>query len=172
MIHVTVAAEKSLKSATENMAEPIYFITGNARKFAEVQALLPHIQQLDLELPEIQSLDPHKVIRAKLQVARQQHDGILIVEDSSLALKGLNGLPGPFIRWFEEALTIDGLARIAHQIGNDRAIASNIIGYADVAGTIQFFEGSLNGRIVEPRGDKDFGWEPDFSARWSHENLW
>ena len=36
----------------------LYFITGNEDKFREVKLLIPNIKQLDIDLPEIQDLDP------------------------------------------------------------------------------------------------------------------
>ena len=61
----------------------IYFLTGNARKFQEFQTLLDPIviEQLETDLPEIQSLDPHEVIRAKLETARQHYSGTFIVRN-------------------------------------------------------------------------------------------
>jgi len=44
----------------------IYFITGNKNKFQEVQAILSEVQQLDIDLPEIQEIDAHEIIKAKL----------------------------------------------------------------------------------------------------------
>lgn len=140
----------------------IQAITGNNRKFEELLEIIPELQQLKLELPEIQSLDPHEVVRAKIEAARLQHQGSFIVEDSSLAFDGLNGLPGPFIKWFEQTLGISGLEQLAAQIGNRRATASTIIGYADETGTVEYFEGSLTGTIVSPRGQNDFGYGPLF----------
>lgn len=47
----------------------IYFVTGNSGKFAEVKSLLPMVEQIDLELDEIQEIDPAKVIAHKLNQA-------------------------------------------------------------------------------------------------------
>ncbi len=53
----------------------IYFITGNAGKLNEAKAIIPQLTQLDLDLPEIQELDPKAVIAAKLPEAylEQEH---------------------------------------------------------------------------------------------------
>jgi len=45
----------------------IYFITGNKGKFAEVQAILGNVEQLDIDLPEVQDVDAHKIIEEKLK---------------------------------------------------------------------------------------------------------
>lgn len=140
----------------------IYFITGSANKLAEVQAILPDVQQLEIDLPEIQELDAHAIIRAKLQEAFGHHQGEFMVEDTSLALAGLNGLPGPLIKWFMKTVGNDGLAKLAADSGNPHATATTLIGYARTADDIHFFEGTIEGEIVTPRGDTNFGWDPIF----------
>ena len=44
----------------------MYFITGNKNKLKEVQAVLPDVEQLDIDLPEIQEIDAHEIIKNKL----------------------------------------------------------------------------------------------------------
>lgn len=141
---------------------PLYFITGNKKKFDEVKAILPEVEQLDIDLPELQELDPHAIIDAKLQAARQHHDGEFIVEDTSLYLECLNGLPGPLIKWFLQTIGGAGLYKICQAYGNVNAKAKTVIGYADVKGNIEFFEGEIEGRIAEPRENSGFGWDPVF----------
>lgn len=143
------------------------FITGNHNKFIEVEAVLDGhpIEQLDIDLPEIQDLDPHKIIRAKLQEALRHHEGEFIVEDTSLYLDCLNGLPGPLIKWFLESLGTQGIADLAHKMGNTGAQAKTIIGYSKSPNEIQYFEGVLEGQIVNPRGSTNFGWNPIFQPK-------
>lgn len=140
----------------------LYFITGSKNKFAEVQAYIPSVEQLEINLPEIQSLDPHEILRAKLEEARKHHGGEYMVEDTSLYFDGMNGLPGPFIKWFVEALSVGGLASLAEKYGSG-ATAKTLIGYADEKGEVEFFEGELPGTIVQPRnGSTAFGWDDIF----------
>ena len=85
------------------------------------------------------------------------------MEDTSLYLECLNGaLPGPFIKWFEKGIGNDRIAEMAERMGNDRAEARALIGYLGASGEMYFFEGSVRGKIVAPRGNKDFGWGPIF----------
>lgn len=137
------------------------FITSNQNKLRELRAHLPDLEQLDLDLPEIQSLDPHDIIRAKLEAAREHTSEDLIVEDTSLTIDCLGRLPGPFIKYFVEELGPDGIARLVSGYGDTRATARTIIGYAS-GEKMEFFEGSVRGRIVAPRGENRFGWDPIF----------
>jgi non-canonical purine NTP pyrophosphatase (RdgB/HAM1 family) len=138
------------------------FVTSNPNKLRELRVHLPGLEALDLDLPEIQSLDPHEIIKAKLEAARTHTDEDLIVEDTSLTIDCLGRLPGPLIKHFITELGADGIARLVSGYGSDtRAEARTIIGYAS-GERIAFFEGSVRGRIVEPRGGPSFGWDPIF----------
>lgn len=138
----------------------IYFLTGNENKLKEAREFIPEIQSLTIELTEMQSINPYEIIKHKLNEARKHHKDHLIVEDSSLYLESMNGLPGPLIKWFEKAIKLDGIAKLANLYGN-KAIAKCIIGYFD-GSSIKFFEGAINGKIVEPRGENGFGWDKIF----------
>ncbi len=141
---------------------PLYFITGNKNKFKEIEEILPGLEFLEMDLPEIQEIDPHKVVRAKLEAAFAHKKGEFIVEDTSLYLECLNGLPGPLVKWFQKTIGIEGIANLAEKLGNDRAEAKTIIGYAKNSEEIHFFEGAVSGKIVSPRGGHKFGWDPIF----------
>ena len=139
----------------------LYFITGNKGKLAEVQSILGNVEALDIDLPEIQSLDAHEIIKAKLEEAQKHNVGEFIVEDTSLYFEGLNGLPGPLIKWFMKTIGNDGLYKMAEAFGNSNAEAKTIIGYSDAQKNTSFYEGNVRGTIVAPRGE-GFGWDPIF----------
>ena len=141
-------------------AEPIAFITSNAGKLSEVQALLPQVRGVAIDLPEIQSLDPRAVIAAKLDAACRHGHRRVLVEDTSLEIAALGGLPGTLIKWFLQAMGVDGIARISSALGDGPATARTIFGFDSPAGRF-YGEGVLPGRIVAPRG-KGFGWDPIF----------
>ncbi len=140
----------------------LQFITGNKNKLEEVRSVIPDIEQLEIDLLEIQDLDPSIIIEAKLREALNHRDGEFIVEDTSLYFESLNGLPGPMIKWFLKSLGNDGLSKLAQGLSSQKAVAKVIIGYAKSKDDIKFFEGSISGSIVEPRGETSFGWDPIF----------
>jgi len=139
----------------------LYFITGSKNKFAEVKAVLPQVEQMEMDLPEIQELDAHKIIQAKLSEALKHHTGAFMAEDTSLYYDGMNGLPGPLNKWFIHAIGDKGLYKLAQTFGT-AARAKTIIGYVDERGTINFFEGETRGTIVEPKTESKFGWDAIF----------
>ena len=141
---------------------PIIFITGNANKFGEASAIVPGLTMEDIDLPEIQDLEPQAVIRAKLAEAAKRRPGPFVVEDTSLSLECLGGLPGTFIKWFLQSMGPRGLYEIASRFKDFRATALTMIGYMDEAGEVRFFEGRISGSIIAPRGETKFGWDPVF----------
>ena len=136
----------------------LYVITGNKQKFREIQDRLPSVEQLDIDLPEIQSLDPEEIIEYKLNEARKQHDGTFIVDDTSFSLDALNGLPGPLIKWFLATVKVQGLADIAEKFDNDGAEARAVIGYWDGNST-RYFSGTVRGTICQPTQGNFFGFD-------------
>jgi non-canonical purine NTP pyrophosphatase (RdgB/HAM1 family) len=138
----------------------LYFITGNEGKFRDLSTMIAGLEQLKLDLDEIQSLDPQVVIEHKLDQAAAQHDGEFLVEDTSLTIDAMKGLPGTYIKWFEQALGLTGIAELAAP--HPAATALTVIGFRDEAGESHFFSGELNGQIVRPRGAGGFGWDAIF----------
>lgn len=136
----------------------LYFITGNKNKFQEARLIIPELEQLDVDLPEIQEVDPQVIIEAKLKEASSHQNGQLIVEDTGLYINCLDGLPGPLIKWFHKTIGYPKLAELVMKYPNHQAEAKAVIGYFDQT-NIKFFEGKISGQIVLPRGETNFGWD-------------
>lgn len=155
----------------------ILFLTGNQHKLREVQAYLPEVSAWNIDLPEIQSADARQVIEAKLlEAARLKPGQRLMVEDTSLYLEALNGLPGPLVKWFiaPGSLGLTGLAELAQSRNESGAYATTWIGLLEPSARglgLHFFEGTVAGRIVEPRGAKGFGWDPIFEPLGSSQSF-
>lgn len=147
----------------------MHFVTSNKGKLAEVKALLPTVEGVSIDLPEIQSLDPRAVITAKLTAACSKGFDRVLVEDTSLEVAGLGGLPGTLIKWFIEALGVPGVARTVLALGDARATARTLFGYSCPEGVF-FGEAALPGTIVSPRGT-GFGWDPIFQPTGSEHTF-
>ena len=140
----------------------LYFITGNKGKLVEAQSVIGILEGYDIDLPEIQEIDAHKVIEAKLLEARKHHQGEFVVEDTSLYFDAIPGLPGPLIKWFLKTLDNQGMADLVGKYGIFTGQAVNLLGYIDSEGKIMYFRGSIDGQIVQPRGENGFGWDMIF----------
>jgi non-canonical purine NTP pyrophosphatase (RdgB/HAM1 family) len=138
------------------------FVTGNKNKFEEVQAILGDtVEMLKVDLPEVQSLDSHVIIRTKLEEAVRQGHSHAIVEDTSLYIEGMNGLPGPLIKWFLESIGPEGLFKLGSVFGF-KAIAIVCLGYVSDAGVIEYFEGEISGALCAPTSSAGFGFDTVF----------
>lgn len=140
------------------------FITGNQHKVDYLSRTLGvNLEHQKIDLDEIQAVDPIVVIDHKV---RQAYKGIhkpVLVEDTSLVFNALDGLPGPFIKFFVEA--DNGLEMMCRMLDgfNDRsAYASAVYGYFDGKET-HYFSGHLDGFIAQhPRGTGGYGWDRIF----------
>ncbi|MDO8649972.1 MAG: non-canonical purine NTP pyrophosphatase [Candidatus Berkelbacteria bacterium] len=141
---------------------PLIFVTSSTSKLAELSSIVPNVEHLEMDLPEIQHIDPKVVIESKIKEALKSRKGEFIVEDTSLYFDSLNGLPGPLIKWFMKALGNEGLATMVRKLDNSKAVAKTLIGYGKSATEIEYFEGAVEGMIVEPRGAQGFGWDAIF----------
>ncbi len=141
----------------------ITLVTGNPNKLKEWEALLPKDSDIKfithkLDLPEIQSLDLCAIVQDKLQRAYDILRVPVVVEDVSAGLDNLQGLPGPFFKFFEKTLGVTALLQLAKQPDEPVTITCTI-GYFDGTNSL-YSEGVLRGSIVEPRGSVGFGFDP------------
>jgi len=149
--------------------QPLVFVTGNAKKLEEVRAILSagtplEIESQSLELPEIQG-STQDVAREKCRRAADLTGGPCITEDTALCFKALNGLPGPYIKWFLRELGHDGLNTLLEGFPTKDAYALCTFAFCPGPGQEPIlFEGRTEGKIVPPRGPKHFGWDPIFEA--------
>lgn len=104
-----------------------------------------------------------EICRIKCLEAAKYVKGPVIVEDTSLAFNGLNGLPGVYIKWFLDKLKPEGLHKLLTGFDDKTAQAICTFAYVrDENSDVILFQGVTNGTIVAPRGSRDFGWDPIF----------
>ena len=143
--------------------DDLVFVTSNLGKVREAEAVLERtVDHLSLDLPEIQSLDLEEVVRAKVDAAWQHLQRPVMVEDTGLELLGLGGFPGPLVRWLLVSVGPEGIARIAHTFGDQRARARCLVCVSD-GETELIGDGVVQGSIAaQPRGAGGFGWDSVF----------
>jgi inosine triphosphate pyrophosphatase len=82
-----------------------------------------------------------------------------MVEDTSLCFNALNGLPGPYVKWFYESIGNEGLAKLLDSFEDKSAYAQCILSFSLGRGqVVKTFVGSTDGIIVKPSGASNFGW--------------
>ncbi|XP_054743874.1 inosine triphosphate pyrophosphatase [Anastrepha obliqua] len=152
------------------MSKPITFVTGNAKKLEELVAILGDkfprkVVSAKIDLPELQGTI-EEIALNKCREAAKQVDGPVLVEDTSLCFNALGDLPGPYIKWFLEKLQPEGLHRILAGWDDKTAKAICTLTYAEDCNSEPItFSGVTEGTIVEPKGSRDFGWDPIFQPK-------
>ena len=143
--------------------DDLVFVTSNEGKRREAEAVLGFaLRHQGLDLVEPQSLDLHEVVRSKAAAGFELINAPVLVEDTGLELLGLDGFPGPLIRWLLASVGADGICRIAHAFGDPRAVARCVACASDGSQTI-IGEGAVSGTIArKPRGGSGFGWDSAF----------
>ncbi|KIY73000.1 Ham1-like protein [Cylindrobasidium torrendii FP15055 ss-10] len=152
----------------------IVFVTGNANKLREVKAILSigdvpiDVVNQEVDIPEIQG-STQEVARAKCAAAAQAVGGPCITEDTALCFKALNGLPGPYIKYFMQDVGHAGLNRMLDgftkpgSLEGREAWALCTFAYSPGPGQeVLIFEGKTDGHVVPARGPTTFGWDATF----------
>lgn len=138
------------------MRKALSFVTGNEKKLREVQQIVGDklaVTALKIDLPEPQG-EPQEISLAKCIAAAAQTNGPVMVEDTCLCFNALNGLPGPYVKWFLQKTGHAGLNNILAAYEDKSAYALCVMAYFDRE-TMEaplLFEGRTEGRIVPPRG--------------------
>lgn len=145
------------------MARPL-FITGNTHKAHHMKNLLGvPIDFQKLELMEIQSKNPEEIIERKVRQAYDIVQRPVFVDDFSWWFDDLDGLPGPFVKYFVEAKNgQEKLCRLADGLTNRRATARAYFGYYD-GNEVNILFGEIKGEVVDhPRGEAEYAFATDF----------
>ena len=165
--------------STQSQKPPIVFVTGNKNKLEEVKQILARegslpfeIVSQSIDLPELQG-DPITIATEKCRIAAQQVHGACLTEDTSLSFNALNGMPGPFIKWFLEKCGHDGLNAMLNGFDDKSAYAQTVVAFTMGPGEeIHIFDGRTQGSIVPARGSLDFGWDPIFEPHEGNGNTY
>lgn len=138
----------------------IVFATSNVSKFNEAKSILKiRISRKDIELDEIQSVSTEQVARHKALQAYRKLKVPVIVEDTGLYIKGLNGFPGALIKWVAAGIGYEKICRLVDLCEDRNAYAETCTVFYD-GKVMKTFVGRIDGRIaVHPMGRRNFGWD-------------
>jgi len=124
---------------------------------------LVHLQLLTVDLPELQEVNTEAIAKDKVLLASQLAGGPCLVEDTSLCFTALGGMPGPYIKWFQDKLKADGLYNILAAYEDKSATAVCTLAFAPTPHADPvLFTGECHGHIVPPKPGRGFGWDSIF----------
>lgn len=156
--------------------DSITFISSNMNKVKEVQSILGtdfpwDFKYQSMDLFELQG-NPVEISTEKCKQAIDHCDGPVIVEDTSLCFNALNGLPGPYVKWFYESIGNQGLYKMLDGYEDKTCYAQCILSFSLGKGhDIKVFVGASDGVVVEPKGENNFGWDSIFQPVGYHKTF-
>lgn len=141
----------------------LIFVTGNLKKAVQLTRYLNFkVDHVKLDLPEEQVVTVAEVAAKKARSAYEMLKVPVLVEDTALSFTALNGLPGPFIKWFLDGIGNSGLTQLLAGFTDRGATAESCFALCDETG-VHLFSGQRRGTIaLSPRGVTEFGWDPIF----------
>jgi len=170
----TIARPTSFLLVSNTEQLNIAFVTGNQMKVREIELILSenkmenlvNLRVIQVDLPEIQEVNTEGIAKEKALLAAQLAGGSSLIEDTSLEFHALGGMPGPYIKWFQERLKSVGLWRIltAYEDKSATAVCTLAFSIAPHADPV-LFTGKVEGTIVEPVEGRGFGWDSIFVPR-------
>lgn len=150
----------------------ITFVSGNKKKLREVQMIIAKECDLpfnitargDLDLDELQAAIPEEIAAAKCRLAAHVVGGPVLVDDTSLCFRALGGMPGPYIKWFQQKLGGEGLVKMVSGFEDKAAWAQCSVAFSPGPGAEPcVFIGRTDGKVVDvPCGTGGFGWDAIF----------
>lgn len=154
-----------MRNNTLSAASPttVGLASRNAIKIEETRAVFPDLVQVDVDLLEVQDVDPRVVVNHKLdQVTELNLPYPVIVEDTGLAFEAWQGMPGALVAWFVDHLGPEGIWDILAPLGDRAAVATSALGVVH-RGERAHWSGITSGRVVSPRGPTA-GWTSLFEV--------
>ncbi len=137
-------------------------VTHNKHKFEEMQKVVPDLEMLRMEYPEIQANSLEEVVDFSLDYLADRIDGNFIIDDSGLFIHSLNNFPGVYSAYVFDTIGNMGILKLMEGIEDRRAIFKTVIGVR-LEGQNFKFMGLCHGHIAkEPRGTNGFGYDPIF----------
>lgn len=132
----------------------LIFTTTNINKIKSAQLILQkykiNVIGKAIEVDEIQSHDPQKVIEDKLRKSYQILQRPLISMDSGLFINGLKGFPGVMTKYALETIGEEGFVNLVKPLQDKSAYVQRMIGFTDGKIT-KFFISQGHGEIVSEK---------------------
>lgn len=150
------------KNPNKVKLEDLIIVTTNKNKLAEINEILGTNHKVSkVDIPEIQTQDLDQLITHKAKEAYQRIGKPVLVEDVSLAIKSLGGLPGTFVKFFLNALGTEGTAALVHNQDTSTIVTAAFAIYNGK--NLKIFKGQVKGTLSKKnKGEYGFGFDKIF----------
>lgn len=166
---VSAKPQKSHGEADTSQSDKrtLWFVTQNDHKYQEAHRVLDPfgitIHKLAYSKTEIQSTSLDEIAKFAAEEAAKKHNRTVVVEDSGLFIKALNGFPGPYSSYVHAAIGIEGLLRLMSQQTRRESYFQASLAIASPRGSSKQFSGRVYGTIsLRSAGKEGFGFDPVF----------
>src|SRR5437867_1573159 len=154
----------------------IWFVTQNHHKYQEASRTLDpfgiRIRMLASPKTEIQSTSLGEIAKFAAEEAAKKFKRTVLVEDSGLFVKALNGFPGPFSSYVHSSIGVKGLLRLMTQQTRREASFQASLALASLHGSSQEFSGKAYGTISHwAAGKQGFGFDPIFIPKGARKTF-
>lgn len=112
---------------------------------------------------EIQSDSLLEIVRYAARVAAKKAHSPVLVEDSGLFVRALNGFPGPYSSYVHKTIGCEGILKLLSGIDDRYAFFDCAIAFCTPSEDLYTFQGRSIGQIsINVRGTGGFGFDPIF----------
>src|SRR5712691_2069914 len=154
----------------------LWFVTQNRHKYQEARRTLDpfgiKIRMLASPKTEIQSTRLGEIARFAAEEAARKHNRRVLVEDSGLFVRVLNGFPGPFSSYVHDTIGVGGLLHLMSRQTRREAYFQASLALASPRESSQEFLGKVDGTISHKSiGTDGFGFDPIFIPRGTRKTF-
>lgn len=144
------------------MTRKIFFATGNKGKIEEMTPFFQEkgleLEQVDVDVPEIDTLDVEDVSRRKVKDSSRKalekgeigEDDVLIVEDTGFYVESLGGFPGAEAAYFAGTAGAEKLLNLLRDEEDRSAYFKTAVAVIK-DGEVNVFTGKLEGKVPEEK---------------------
>jgi len=157
-------------------SKKIYFATNGDQKFEEIKDLIPKdliIEKISEFYPEDQDMDLTNICKFGAKWLANKINKTVIVDDMGLFINALNGLPGPFTKFFAKGLKPIGVLKLMKNVNERSASFKVCLGLCKPGEEAQAFIAERKGLIgfKTRTGPYDYGLNSIFIPEGSNKCL-
>ncbi len=153
----------------------INFITSNLGKVKEFKQILePEIKvnHIKMPYPEIRSENSQEIARHSAKELAEKLNKRIVVEDSGLFIRALNGFPGTYSATIHNKIGLNGIIKLMKGVKARTCYYRSAVAYCKPNKKPVSFLGEEKGKIAESiRGSFGFGHDPIFVPEGSNKTY-